>query len=103
MKELLDKIELKAEKLRELISKMRIVDREDQAAAEAMTLDILQDIGEFRKEQCEMEKALIFVEHIEEHLKEMGLAKVVCKICHKTIDTIYQNKRTKEACVNSLR
>jgi hypothetical protein len=34
----------------------------------------------------------IFVKHIENHLKEMGLEKVVCKICGKDIDTIYKEQ-----------
>lgn len=38
-------------------------------------------------------KALAFVEHIEKHLEYLfgkGNAKVMCKICHKTIDEIYE-------------
>jgi len=37
------------------------------------------------------EKALLFVEHIERHLKKMEDSqdlKVICKICGKTIDQI---------------
>lgn len=33
------------------------------------------------------EKALIFVEHIEDHLKEGDV--VLCKICGKSIDEIF--------------
>ena len=41
-------------------------------------------------------KATVFVEHIEKHLKEMGIdGKVMCKICGKTIDEIYDEERTK--------
>jgi hypothetical protein len=35
-------------------------------------------------------KARVFVEHIEQHLKEMNLDQVVCKICGKNIDEIYE-------------
>lgn len=47
-----------------------------------------------REKYKHMRKALIFVEHVEEHLKimypsEMN-AKVMCKICGKTIDEIYE-------------
>jgi len=36
-------------------------------------------------------KSLVFVEHIEEHLNQMGLSEenVMCKICERTIDEIY--------------
>jgi len=40
-------------------------------------------------------KATVFVEHIEKHLKELGLKDVVCKICGKTIDEIYEEERTR--------
>ena len=41
------------------------------------------------------EEALIFVEHIEAHLKELGIdGKVMCKICDKTIDEIISEKVT---------
>ncbi|MBA7474734.1 hypothetical protein ES707_10088 [subsurface metagenome] len=39
-------------------------------------------------------KALIFIEHIEAHLEELfkpeAKAKVMCKICGKTIDEIFE-------------
>jgi len=49
----------------------------------------------------EDEKAITFVEHIKNHLrkyKEQGISldydgKVVCKICLKTIDEIYEEER----------
>ena len=42
-------------------------------------------------------KEEIFVRHIENHLKEMGIkGKVMCKICGKDIDEIYQGIRVKE-------
>ena len=37
-----------------------------------------------------VEKNDIFVAHVEQHLKEMGLDHVICKICNKTIDEIYK-------------
>ena len=42
-----------------------------------------------------MNKAEVFVRHIERHLKEMNLKDVKCKICGKTIEEIYdeENKR----------
>lgn len=47
-----------------------------------------------------MEKALIFVEHVEEHLKTMFKPedndKVICKICNKTIDEIYKEHKENE-------
>jgi len=42
------------------------------------------------------QKYLIFVKHIEEHLKNLKIkGKVLCKICGKDIDQIYKedNKR----------
>ena len=45
----------------------------------------------------EIDRALVFVKHIEKHLIEMGEftpdAKVMCKICNKTIDEIYEEER----------
>lgn len=44
-------------------------------------------------------KALIFVEHIEKHLKyiretpDSPIPKVICKICGKTIDEIYAEEQ----------
>ena len=35
-------------------------------------------------------KEKVFVEHIEQHLDELGLKDVRCKICEKTIDEIYE-------------
>ena len=41
-------------------------------------------------------KEVIFVKHIENHIKEMGIkaydSKVCCKICNKNIDVIYDNR-----------
>lgn len=42
-------------------------------------------------DRIDTEKALRFVEHIQEHLKPSE--KVICTICGKTIDEIYE-----EAC-----
>lgn len=43
-----------------------------------------------------MDKANVFVKHIEDHIKEMGIeshgGKVVCKICGKDIDTIFKEE-----------
>lgn len=42
------------------------------------------------------EKALVFVEHIEYHLQDMEIdGKVICKICGKTIDEIYEEELIK--------
>ena len=40
-------------------------------------------------------KCKVFVEHIEQHLEQMGLSEenVICKICDKTIDEIYTGER----------
>jgi len=46
-----------------------------------------------------MKKALVFIEHVEEHLKSMfkpeDNARVMCKICGKTIDEIYKEYKEK--------
>lgn len=49
----------------------------------------------------EKDRALIFVQHIQDHLKKGRYksmlfppdAKVMCKICKKTIDEIYEEER----------
>ena len=41
-----------------------------------------------QKDRIDIEKAILFVEHIEEHLAPGQ--KVICKICGKTIDEIYE-------------
>ena len=38
-------------------------------------------------------KEQLFVKHIEQHLKELSLQNVCCKICGKTIDEIYQDSK----------
>ena len=41
------------------------------------------------EEMDKRDKTLLFIEHIEQHLREMGIqGKPVCKICRKDIDTI---------------
>ena len=41
-----------------------------------------------------MNKNDIFVKHIEDHLKDMNIkGKVMCKICNKDIDTIYEETK----------
>jgi len=46
-----------------------------------------------REQKIRTEKALAFVEHIENHLRELQIeGKVVCKICGKTIDEIYNEQ-----------
>jgi len=46
-----------------------------------------------REQKIRTEKALAFVEHIENHLRELKIeGKVVCKICGKTIDEIYEEE-----------
>lgn len=44
------------------------------------------------------EKSLVFVEHIEKHLNEEGIGDidVVCKICGKTINEIWDIETKKE-------
>ena len=39
------------------------------------------------------EKNDVFVKHIENHLKAYPGAKVICKICGRTIDQIYQEEK----------
>jgi hypothetical protein len=47
-------------------------------------------VAELEKKLAVSNEALIFVEHIEAHLVELGLQNVMCKICGKTIDEIYK-------------
>ena len=66
--------------------------------------DLPENIKEFDRvlaryvlQNFQPNKEEIFVRHIENHLKEMGIeGKIVCKICGKDIDEIYQEARTKE-------
>lgn len=52
-------------------------------------------------DSTEEEKALIFVRHIENHLLprdgkwRIYPPKVICKICNKTIDEIYEEEKQK--------
>ena len=47
-----------------------------------------------QRDRIDTEKAIVFVEHIENHLAELGLkGKVKCKICEKTIDEIYEEEK----------
>ena len=45
----------------------------------------------------EKDRALVFVRHIEKHLKDdvsfSRHAKVLCKICNRSIDDIYEEER----------
>jgi len=51
----------------------------------------LVKVGEYTPNQYV--KSRIFVRHIENHLKEMDISgKVMCKICGKTIDEIYEEE-----------
>jgi len=45
-------------------------------------------------DKTDTEKAIAFVEHIQEHLKHGG--KVICIICGKTIDEIYKENEEEE-------
>lgn len=47
-----------------------------------------------RQDRIDTEKAIIFVEHIENHLKPSD--KVICTICGKTIDEIYEEDNYEE-------
>lgn len=50
------------------------------------------------KEELRIKKAVLLVEHIENHLKEKGIhngGKVICKICGKNIDEIYNEEHKK--------
>ena len=41
-----------------------------------------------------MKKEKVFVRHIQSHLREMQIdGKVLCKICGKDIDTIYEEEK----------
>jgi len=43
-----------------------------------------------QQDRIDTEKALAFVNHIENHLRDLKIeGKVICKICGKTIDEIY--------------
>ena len=58
-------------------------------------------MNEEEKEELRVRKAVLLVEHIENHLKEEGITshegKVICKICGKTIDEIYEEELDWEA------
>lgn len=42
------------------------------------------------------ERSSIFVKHIENHLTELGIdGKVICKICGKSVDEIYEEEMKK--------
>ena len=46
-----------------------------------------------QKDRIDTEKAIYFVEHIENHLRDLKIdGKVICKICGKTIDEIYEEE-----------
>ena len=45
------------------------------------------------KEEMRITKAVLFVEHLENHINDMGLKYVKCKICDKTIDEIYNKEK----------
>ncbi|MHA1225201.1 MAG: hypothetical protein ACTSPV_00495 [Candidatus Hodarchaeales archaeon] len=56
--------------------------------------EIYQQIRQLIGNQPSKEK--VFVRHIENHLKDMKIkGKVICKICGKNIDEIYQEARVK--------
>jgi len=66
------------EQLKKLRFDFRVEEMNDVIEQLLLNLDVL-------------EKATIFVEHIEKHLKEMDIkGKVCCKICGKDIDIIYE-------------
>ena len=55
------------------------------------------EIGEY----LSMKKAIVFVEHIDKHLKDEPDefepdAKVICTLCNKTIDQIYSEFKENE-------
>ena len=45
------------------------------------------------KEELKIRKAVLFVEHIESHLGSLNKTNVICKICGKTIDEIYNEEK----------
>ena len=46
-----------------------------------------------QRDRIDTEKAIAFVMHIENHLKEMKIdGQVMCKLCGKTIDEIYEEE-----------
>ena len=50
-----------------------------------------------QSDRIQTEKALAFVEHIENHLQDLKIeGKVVCKVCGKTIDEIYEEAEKEE-------
>ena len=50
-------------------------------------------MNEEEKEEMKVKKAVLFVEHIEQHLVMNKPDVVICKICGKTIDEIYEEER----------
>ena len=44
------------------------------------------------QEEMRIKKAVLFVEHIESHLGSLNKKNVICKICGKTIDEIYDEQ-----------
>ena len=53
------------------------------------------------REEMRIRKAVLLVDHIQKHLDEDGIVshggKVICKICGKTIDEIYEEELDWEA------
>jgi len=54
--------------------------------------DVCKRIKKSFDETEDAKRALVFVRHIERHLEEGRGGKVVCKICGKTIDEIYEER-----------
>ena len=79
----------KPEKLPEDPKKLKLLAREY----------IIKRCREWETYEEQAAKALVFVEHIEKHLKYMRetpdspMLKVICKICGKTIDEIYAEEQ----------
>ena len=49
------------------------------------------------QDEIGLKKALLFVKHLESHLKDLEIeGKVLCKICGKTIDEIYAESEKAE-------
>ena len=52
-------------------------------------------LKEIMRQEQKRHKSVLFVEHIERHLEKMFdyPASVMCKICDKTIDEIYEEMK----------
>ena len=58
-------------------------------------------MNEEEKEELRVRKAVLFVDHVQKHLDTEGIishgGKVICKICGKTIDEIFEDEQDWES------